>query len=113
MAICNRRSWIILIFLSTLLFSCNEEKEVDLENFTVEELSGKEIYESRCITCHGSKGDLGISGAADLSTSKTSHEEKVYTITFGGKNPIMTPFQGLLNENEIESVAKYIETLKK
>lgn len=112
MAIHYRRSEVLLICFSLFLFSCGEKNDSFQKPKNIKELSGKEVYESWCISCHGSKGNLGISGAADLSVAQASIEENIYTITNGSQSGKMTPFKGLLNEKEIDAVAQYIESLK-
>ena len=78
---------------------------------TVSGVDGKKKYKLFCTTCHGFKGDMNINGAKDLSVSKISLEEAVAQI-YHGKG-LMTPFKGLLKDEEIIAVAKYIETLRK
>ncbi len=74
-------------------------------------IDGKKIYRQYCITCHGVNGDMGASGAFDLTTSKLTLDEKIAVIT-NGRNT-MTPFKGLLSEAKIKAVAEFSETLKK
>ena len=71
---------------------------------------GSKIYKQYCVTCHGLYGDMGASGAFNLTTSTLSKEERIQVIT-KGRN-LMTPFEGLLSEEKIEAVAEYIETLR-
>ncbi len=78
---------------------------------TVKKVDGSKIYKTYCVTCHGIYGDMGGSGAFDLSTSKLTLEERIQVIT-NGRN-LMTPFKGLLSEEKIKAVAEYIETLRK
>ena len=64
-----------------------------------------------CKSCHGKKGSLGLGGAAKLTKSTMSLEERIDVITNGkGK---MTPFGALLSEKELLAVAKFTETLAK
>ena len=74
-------------------------------------VDGKKIYRQYCITCHGVNGDMGASGAFDLTTSKLTLDEKIAVIT-NGRNT-MTPFKGLLSEAKIKAVAEFTETLQK
>ena len=74
-------------------------------------VNGKKIYRQYCITCHGVNGDMGASGAFDLTTSKLTLDEKIAVIT-NGRNT-MTPFKGLLSEAKIKAVAEFTETLQK
>lgn len=74
-------------------------------------IDGEKIYKNYCVTCHGVYGDMGGSGAFDLTTSKLTLDERIQVIT-KGRN-LMTPFEGLLSEEKIKAVAEYVETLRK
>lgn len=74
-------------------------------------IDGGKIYKTYCVTCHGIYGDMGGSGAFDLSKTQLTLEERIQVIT-KGRN-LMTPFEGLLSEEKIKAVAEYVETLKK
>ena len=74
-------------------------------------IDGKKIYKQYCVTCHGLYGDMGASGAFNLTTSELSVEERVQVIT-NGRNT-MTPFKTLLSEEKIKAVAEYTLELKK
>jgi cytochrome c6 len=73
--------------------------------------SGSVLYEEKCMLCHGADGKQNTMGAADLSTSTLNHETVVAIIT-SGKNS-MKAFSPELNAEQIEAVAKYVETLRK
>lgn len=73
--------------------------------------AGKQIYLNSCQRCHGPNGNDGIGAAKDLTASMLSHEEKV-TIISEGKG-MMQKFKKELSKEEIESVANYVESLKK
>ena len=73
------------------------------------EMDGEKIYRQYCVTCHGLYGDMGASGAFDLTASQLSVEERVHVIT-NGRN-LMTPFKSLLSEEKIKAVAEYTMTL--
>lgn len=71
---------------------------------------GKKIYKQYCVTCHGLYGDMGASGAFNLTTSALTIEERIAVITKG--RGAMTPFENLLDADEIEAVAEYSLELK-
>jgi len=110
------------LFLSILLFACSgsgdsasggdsakgESKPVAAAK---KKPDGAKIYKSYCVTCHGLYGDMGASGAHDLTASTLSKEERIQVITNG--RGLMTAFESLLNEEKIEAVAEYVETLRK
>jgi mono/diheme cytochrome c family protein len=72
---------------------------------------GEKIYKIYCIACHGLSGDMGASGAAKLTESKLTLDERVKVIT-NGRNA-MTSFKALLTPDKIQAVAKYTIELKK
>jgi len=82
--------------------------KIDMD--VVEAMDGKTIYKKYCSVCHGFKGDMQMNGAKDLRKLKTSLVERVAQVNFG--KGLMTPFEGVLKEEEIVAVAKYIETLR-
>ena len=70
---------------------------------------GEKIYKTYCVTCHGIYGDMGGSGAFDLTTSTLSLDERIQVIT-NGRN-LMTPFEGILSQSQMEDAATYSMTL--
>ena len=74
-------------------------------------VNAKKKYKMYCTTCHGTKGDLNINGAKDLTISKTSLVESVAQV-YHGKG-LMTPFRGILKDEEIVAVSKYIVKLRR
>ena len=93
---------IFLMMLFGMSFSLND--------ISIEKPDPKKLYKSNCRLCHGAKGKLGIGGASDLSKSNLSLHEAIKIIKEGKGS--MTPFEGILTDKEIKSVAKYIQTLK-
>jgi len=73
--------------------------------------NGEKIYKQYCVTCHGLYGDMGASGAYNLTESELAVEERVNVITNGRKT--MSAFKNLLDEDEIQAVAEYTMELKK
>ena len=70
-----------------------------------------EKYKMFCAVCHGVDGKLNINGASDLSKSKLTKKGRIRIITKG--KGLMTPFKGILSEDEIKDIAKYLGTMKK
>lgn len=71
--------------------------------------AGKKVYNTYCLTCHGQKGNMGASGAHDLTKTTLSFAESIKVITEG--RGLMTPHK-FLGKEKINAVAKYIETFK-
>ena len=74
-------------------------------------MSGQKIYTEHCSRCHGDDGKLGMSGAADLSVSTLDIPARIDVIK-NGKNGIM-PAYVTIGDDQIKTVAEYIESLKK
>ena len=111
MAISNKVCRIFSLLLSgVLLASCGSEPK-DISH--IGEIDGQKIYQKYCTVCHGSKGDLGVSDAADLTVSVKTRDEKIYIVTNGSESGKMTSYKGILAEREVEAIVDYIETLKK
>ena len=72
---------------------------------------GKAIFEQVCAVCHGKDGALGAGGAANLTTSKLTDEQKK-NIILNGKG-LMAAYKDQLSESDIEAVTAYVNTLKK
>lgn len=70
---------------------------------------GKDIYKKYCVACHGQDGQLALNGAKKFPESILAVEERVLVIT-NGRN-MMTPFKGLLSEEEIKAVAAFTMVL--
>lgn len=73
-------------------------------------LEGEAIYKKYCITCHGADGKLGLNGAKDMTVSILTEAERIQLVR-KGKNT-MTPFEGILSEDQIKAVVAYSMTLK-
>lgn len=71
---------------------------------------GKLVYKQYCVICHGADGKLAVSGATDLSTSTVTMEERINQITNG--KGLMTPYKDILSQEQINSVAEYLEELR-
>lgn len=74
-------------------------------------IRGEIIYSNNCVSCHGTDGKLALMGAPDLSTSQMD-ETSIIRIIKQGKG-VMTGYEAILNQEQINAVAIYVETLKK
>ena len=96
---------IIIFFAFFFLFSaCNSILQ---EN---EKLTGVQIYKSRCLSCHGADGRMGVNGAKELPASTLSIHQRIEVVK-NGRN-IMPAFNSLLTESQIIAVVEYTMTLK-
>ena len=98
-----------LIITTTILilFACGDEQQSSTQN---NKLSSADLYIKNCAVCHGNDGKKGLSGASDLSASTLDYSSIVDVITNGRK--IMPPFKASLKTQEIEAIAKHVESLK-
>lgn len=105
-----------ILVLAFAVFACGgeppkEQKAGKKEAPKKKKVNGEKVYKQYCVTCHGVYGDMGASGAFNLTESKLTLDEKIDVIT-NGRNT-MTPFKGLLSDAKIKAVAEYTEKLKK
>lgn len=76
------------------------------------EVDGVKIYKSYCKSCHGPKGDRGLSNAADLSKSTLKEDEIRKIILFGTGNG-MSAYKSVITEDEeIEALVKHVKSLQ-
>ncbi|MCA6364637.1 MAG: cytochrome c [Bacteroidetes bacterium] len=69
------------------------------------------LYAAKCVVCHGNDGKAAIGGAYDLSTSTLDKAGAAAVITNGRK--AMRAYKDELTPAEIDSLAAYLQTLKK
>ena len=107
-----KRIFVTVLILAGIWACGSNETEVDSTEAvsTEKKIDGKKIYSRYCVSCHGMYGNMGTSGAFDLTKSELNVSEKVQVISNGRK--LMTAFKSTLSAEEIEAVAKYTETLK-
>lgn len=98
------RITIVLILLSFYLWACSAPEKKQ------ETVSGIEIYKSRCVTCHGTDGKMGMNGAKELPSSPLDASQRIEVVTYGRK--IMPGFKELLSKEEIKAVVDFTMTLK-
>lgn len=105
------------LFIATFIYACggsdtpDETSGAQQATTATSQADGKKIYKQYCVTCHGLYGDMGASGAFNLTTSELPVAERIVVITKG--RGVMTPFESLLDADEIAAVAEYTLELKK
>lgn len=72
--------------------------------------TGEVIFNSQCAMCHGRKGDLGLSGAKDLTKSTITKEEMTAVVN-NGRNGMM-PYKAILTPDQIRDVVDHAFTLR-
>ncbi|MCD0470350.1 cytochrome c [Flavobacterium sp. JAS] len=73
--------------------------------------SGKDVFEFKCVACHGIDGTKGKWGAINLQRSYLDDIEILKVISNGRR--IMPSWKKKLTLEEIKSVILYIKTLRK
>lgn len=99
---------IISCYLTLLIIACagKENTKVNSNDIT----DGQLVYKKYCVLCHGADGKLGVNGSKDINASLLTLEERKVLIREGKK--LMTPFKGVLTEEEIHAVSAYTMTMK-
>jgi cytochrome c6 len=70
---------------------------------------GASIYNTNCVMCHGRDGNLGMSGAKELTKSTLTKEEMIAIVTKGRGG--MIGFEKMLSAKEIDEVVDHVRTL--
>ena len=99
---------IISCFLALLILACAGKENTKVNPKDVAD--GQLIYKKYCVLCHGIDGKLGVNDSKDINLSTLTLEERKVMIRDGKK--LMTPFEGVLTEEEIHAVAAYTMTMK-
>lgn len=102
------------LLVGILIYSCGGSEvntKTDSSGNAPVAISGSQLYMDNCVVCHGVDGKAGMSGATDLATSVLSHQNTVDVIA-NGRNG-MRAFSNQFSKEEIEAIAKHIESLRK
>ena len=104
-------SLLMIIMAYGLAEMSKKQKSKSMESISTSTVNGEELYTASCVKCHGEDGKLGLVGATDLSVSGMDLSSRIEIIKNG--KGAMTPFIGILTEEQIKAVAEYSESLKK
>lgn len=107
----NNMLFSILFFTSIFCWACEDEKPRRRVVAESERMEGATIFRKNCVTCHGVDGGLGMNGAANLSVSILSLDERILVVTNG--RGTMQAWKSILSEAEIKAVAEYTIGLRK
>jgi len=103
------------------IFSSANEQNISKGTYTVQE--SRETFMNNCARCHGQKGKGSMELAIKLPNfsdpswqQEKSDEHLIQVISQGGAklglNSAMPPWKGVLNDDEIIALVKFIRTLK-
>ncbi len=96
---------IILVIIS----SCSPPT---MTNSVTGEIDGAKIYKNYCKSCHGPKGDRGLSNAADLSKSILKEDEIRKIILYGTGNGMSAYKSVITEEEEIEALVEHVKSMQ-
>lgn len=103
----------VLITIQTIVIllvsSCSPPT---MTNPVTGEVDGAKIYKSYCKSCHGPKGDRGLSNAADLSKSSLEENEIRQIILYGTDNGMSAYKSVITEEKEIGALVKHVKSLQ-
>ncbi len=100
---------LVLIIASYGLAEMSKKPRIDKS--TAESMDGATLFSANCSRCHGDDGKLGLTGASDLSVS-TLDEAGVMSVILNGRGT-MTPYKGVLSDEQAKVIATYILGLRK
>lgn len=90
-----------------IFVSCSEKQN----SINASEASdGRTTYLRKCSACHGEKGNKGLGGAKDLTTS-TLVDEEINEIISNGKGS-MAGYKSVLSGAEITSLIGHVKSLR-
>ncbi len=95
-------------FLIIVAFGMGEKTKSTKAGAKIATVNGKEIFNDKCILCHGDNGKLSLNGAKDLSVTPLNHAGIMEMIS-NGKNS-MAAYKDVLTPEQIDAVASYIES---
>lgn len=104
----------VCIVFGFLLFACQASTDIRDKRDEPEEstqLTGEELFITRCSSCHGLDGKLGQSGASDLSKSTLSIQE-INSLLLNGRNGMPAMNEILETSANRDSVINYVIQLR-
>jgi len=87
----------------------DEEEDSD-DTASADTEAGLKLYENTCLACHGNQGAGGHNGP-DLQISLITSDENAVMERIKAGGASMPAFEGLLTDDEIEDIAKYVTTV--
>ena len=99
--------WSLLV-PNTVIFAEPEDRPV----IKVPRGGGRELFSTNCVLCHKFDGRGGPSEGgygADLRVTKLTETEVLGIITNGRTQKGMPPFKGILDEEMIETLARFVK----
>ena len=104
------RSFIHLALLGSVVLACGSSAEPQNPSASAPG-DGEILYNMQCANCHGRKGNMGISGAKDLTVSVLTRDSMLAVVTRG--RGAMMPYGELLKRAQIQAVVDHALSLRK
>jgi polar amino acid transport system substrate-binding protein len=82
----------------------------EVESLGPELRSARSTYLTQCSQCHGTDAS-GTAAAANLRAFKGTEDDFLRTVRNGRPGTAMTPWKGLIGDDEIRNIARYIQGL--
>jgi mono/diheme cytochrome c family protein len=112
---CTWRKLVLILGFLIGLFSCSWNGSVEIQKGTTQKKrpqSGESLFLQHCAICHGEDGQLGASGAKNLTLSKLESNGIVQLIK-KGKNAMPAMKELLGTEENIALVTSHVMKLRK
>ena len=106
-----RREFLFIPSALVLMVACGSSAPEDVNAQAAPPRPGETIYKAQCTMCHGRGGDLGLSGAKDLTVSTLTKAEAIAMVTTGKGG--MMGYGTQLSKQEIAAVVEHVLTLRK
>lgn len=105
----QQSSWRIILIVILGLQSCGSNSASGDSGAS----TGKELFSSNCVICHGSDGKLGASGAKDLSQS-TLKPDEVRSVIMNGRGA-MSSYARIFESDSValDRLVDHVLTLRK
>ncbi len=97
---------LLMITGSYGLAEVQKKKREKGETVAVNNVNGKEIYDAKCVLCHGSDGKAGLSGASDLSVTQLTTDSIKLIIQNGRRTMVKVD----ITDEQATAVAAYVES---
>lgn len=104
----------LVIAISALLASCNSKGSsttIQPATDVIQVVEPTQVYLRNCESCHGMKGDKGVSNAANLKNS-TMNDAQIKKTILEGNSRGMMPYKDLLTTEEVIALVEYVKMLR-